>query len=292
MEKPLENPQATVKSASGLNTLDIIALVSAAGGSVASLVFQQVAFAAIPLSASVAFHVFNRKQLMTQMADSQQVAIAQLNQQISQQLSGVQKSIAELNQFQQKSVAQLSQQTQAHQASLDTLSGQLGELQKFTANLNQETHKLNDFDRALESQQKQLEAVVLEMREIQEITQKMSANPNSAEFYFQRGFSQERLGDKQKAIEDYSEAIRLDPTYANAYFHRGMLNKDIGHRKMAVEDFRKAAKYFLEQGDIGNYQKARNLSQGMHDFRTVAKHEEPETNNHFSERIPVSGLFE
>ncbi|MBF2018908.1 MAG: tetratricopeptide repeat protein [Hydrococcus sp. C42_A2020_068] len=278
MEKPLENPQATAKNASGLNTLDIIALVSAAGGSVASLVFQQVAFAAIPLSASVALHVFNRKQLMTQMADSQQAAIAQLNQQISQQLSSVQKSIAELNQFQQKSVAQLSQQTQAHQTSLDTLSGQLGELQKFTANLNQETHKLNE--------------VVLEMREIQEITQKMSANPNSAEFYFQRGFSQERLGDKQKAIEDYGEAIRLDPTYANAYFHRGMLNKDIGHRKMAVEDFRKAAKYFLEQGDIGNYQKARNLSQGMHDFRTVAKHEEPETNNHFSQRIPVSGLFE
>lgn len=288
----MEN-QTAPKNSSGLNTLDIVALVSAAGGTVASLVSQQIALAtvAIPLSASVALHVFNRKQLMQQMAETQQAAIAQLSQQISQQISGVQGSIAELSQFQQKSVAQLTQQTQAHQANLETIAGQIAALGQSTSSLVQKTQQLKETTEAQQTSHEELEAVVLELREIQEITQKMSANPNSGEFYFQRGFSQERLGDKQKAMEDYNEAIKLDPTHANAYFHRGMINKEVGHRKMAVDDLRKAAKYFLEQGDIENYQKARNLSQGMHDFRVAAQSEQAESNNHALERIAVNGLF-
>jgi tetratricopeptide (TPR) repeat protein len=291
MDKQLENQPNPSKNSSGFNTLDIIALVSAAGGSIASIALNQVALAALPLSASIALHVFNRKQLMTQMVEAQQASQQAVTAQLSQQITTVQESISDLSQFQQKSISQLTKQTQAHQASLESLSEQIAQLQQSTANLTQENRLLNQVTENQQKQHKDLEAAVSEMREVQEITQKMSANPNSAEFYFQRGLSQERLGDKQKAIEDYNEALKIDSSHAYAYFHRGTLHKEVGQRKLAVEDLRKAAKYFLEKGDIEGYQKAKTLSQGMHNFRSAAQQESDEANNHQSDRIAVGGLF-
>jgi tetratricopeptide (TPR) repeat protein len=296
MDKQLTNSQPPASNGSGFNTFDLAALggalVGGVGGTIFSIVSSQFAVAtvALPLSASIALNVLNRKQMMEQISELSQ-SQQSVSAQISQQIGSVQSSIAQLSQLQKQSAEQLTQQTEAQQKSLETLTEQVIELQQFAAGLNHETEKLSSVDRSLEQQQKQLEAVVVELREIQEITQKMSANPNSAEFYFQRGLSQERLGDKQKAIEDYTESIRLDASHAGAYYHRGLLHRDVGHRKKAVEDLRKAAKYFLEQGDVEKYQEARNLSQELHDLRSVAASPEVEMNHRVPAKIAVGGLF-
>ncbi|NJK48736.1 hypothetical protein HC931_11635 [Candidatus Gracilibacteria bacterium] len=87
----MENQQANNSSLSTI--LDVAAVVGAIGGSVASVVTQQVAFAAIPLSASIVLNVVNRRQMMTQTIATQQAtqnAIGHFEQLSQQQISTLQ----------------------------------------------------------------------------------------------------------------------------------------------------------------------------------------------------------
>lgn len=270
------------------NILDVVSVVGAVGGTVASLVTQQVVFAAAPLSLSVALNVFNRRQMMNEIAQQQQSAIAHLNGQVNR----AQNSLSEqLTQLHQKSVAQLDRKTQTQQETFETLSGQFGELQQLVANLSQETQQLKTSTETMAAQHKQIEEVVQELREVQAVTQKMSSNPNAAnaESYFQRGLSQERLGDTQQAIEDYTAAIRFDANSAQAYHHRGVLNNAIGHRKKAIDDLRKAAKLYFEQEDIENYETTRDLAKELYELPSAtANHEAAESSPH---TLLVGSLF-
>jgi tetratricopeptide (TPR) repeat protein len=269
-----------------VNVLDVVAVVGAVGGSIASLVSQQVAFAAIPLSVSVALNVVNRRQMMNQMLE-QQNAIAQ-SAQLSQQMNSVQDSVSELSHFQQQSLAQVNQQIQAQQTTFATLSGQFGEFKHFSANLTQETQQLKDAAKALQAQQQQFEETLVQLREMEDLSQKMCANPDTAEFYFTRGLSHERLRDKQKAIEDYTAAIDLAPNYAQAYHHRGILNNEVGHRKKAIDDLRKAAQLYFEQEDIENYEAAKDLSKELYQLPSSAKNE---AKDQAPQTLLVGGLF-
>ena len=38
--------------------------------------------------------------------------------------------------------------------------------------------------------------------------------------YFNRGFSFDKIGEYDRAIEDYSKAVQLDPSSAYAYYNR------------------------------------------------------------------------
>lgn len=282
----MENQQSNKSNLPDI--LDIVSVVGAIGGTVASLATQQVVFAAAPLSLSIALNVFNRRQMMNEIAQQQQGAIAHL----SGQVSNVQNSLTEqLNQLHQKSVAQLDRKAQTQQATFETLCGQFGEIQQLVANLSQETQQLKASTETMEAQHKQMEEVVQEMREIQAVTQKMSSNPNAAnaESYFQRGLSQERLGDTQQAIDDYTTAIRFDTNYAQAYHQRGILNNAIGQRKKAIDDLRKAAKLYFEQEDIENYETTRDLAKQLYELPSAT------ANNKAAEASPhtllVGGLF-
>lgn len=107
----MENQQANNSSLSTI--LDVAAVVGAVGGSIAAVVTQQVAFATIPLSASIVLNVVNRRQMMTQTIASQQAtqnAIAQMDRLNQQHLSTIQNSVSELSQSQQKSLAQLKKE--------------------------------------------------------------------------------------------------------------------------------------------------------------------------------------
>ena len=68
----------------------------------------------------------------------------------------------------------------------------------------------------------------------------------------------------QQAIQDFSQALLLKPNDATAYVNRGNAryevaqytgNFDIEYWE-ALKDLQKAAKLFLEQGDIEQYQQA------------------------------------
>ncbi len=263
MKQQIEN-QSPENTRLGTDMFDIWSGIGLVGGTVASLISQQVAVAAIPISLAVALNIASRRRMETENQQMQQAAIANLHQ----YHKGSQSHFSEqLRQLQQTSNMQLSQQAQTQQERLKHLSGDLEKLQQVISDITQESMQAQQATQNLESQQKHLESVVEELRQIENFSQALTNRPDGAEFYYQRGLSHQRLGDQIEAIEDYTEALRLDPTHANAYHNRGILNAELGNKKRAVEDLRQAAKFYFEQGDIDNYQKARNLSKEFYELR-------------------------
>ena len=217
-----------------LDTVEIISAIASVGGAVASVVSQQVAFASIPLSLSVALNLANRRRIINEVVDTQNRLTAKV------------------------------QQTQENGSSLGTLSEQLKQVQQLSSYSSRAIKEVGDRTESLEQNQKQLEEMLANFGKSEHLAQAIEANPNSARFYFSQGLSHQRSGEPQKAIEDYSEAIRLHPSYAEAYHHRGILDAEVGNKQQAVDDLRKAAKFYFEQENLDGYQKARDLAQEIH----------------------------
>lgn len=296
MESKVEN-QAQTGSNNLPNILDVLSVAGIVGGSVASLVTQQVAFAAIPISLSVALNTFNRRQVMNEMMDKneqQQSAIALVSQ-----LNKNQKGIAEhLKQLEQRT-EQIQQERESDREPLTTLSALEENQKSFSVALVDLTQQDRENQKSLETLSKQFQAVEAQQKEMGEILEDLqktaasaqamcSANPNSADYYFQRGLSNEGEGKSEKAIGDYTQAIRLDASFAPAYERRGMLYAETGAKKAAVEDLRKASMLYFERGDIGSYEKTRNASKQIHALPNsgeAASHE-------VSDNILAGSLFE
>lgn len=258
--------------------IETISVIGSLGGAVASLVSQQVFFVSIPLSLAVTLNLVNRRRLLNQVAQENQT-IAQLAQNSQASQKAISARFEQNAQEHQAAIAQLVQQSQDRQTQLATLLKQLEETQDLTSDLSQSTKKLQDSTQNLEYHQKQLEGVVGELRGIESLSQSIQVDPNCAQSYFERGLSYQHLGDKQGAINDYTEAIRLAPGHAKAYYHRGILNVDLGKKKAAVEDLRRAAKFYFEEGDIDNYQKARDMSKQIHELNLRQKLKSPQCIN-------------
>ncbi len=108
---------------------------------------------------------------------------------------------------------------------------------------------------------------------IADFNQTLRLNPKDARVYVRRGLVRSKLaeyrgfngiGYGKAAIEDFNQALRLNPNEARAYFRRGLVQYEIAKYSAdsnktswrAVEDLQQAAKLFLVQGDIEEYQKA------------------------------------
>lgn len=247
---------------SSANLLDTVSAVAAISGAVASIFIQQVAVAAFPLALSVGVHLFNRRQSINDLQQHLEKMVLQQNLHIVNVEQRLQAVEEQLKQSEKESWLALETQDQDHKTKIGDLSQQINQLQQQTSDLNQSTQ-------FLESKQKQLIDVVEELRQLENYSQALRTEPSAAEVHYQRGYSHQRLGDKNGAIEDYSEAIRLDPKYAQAYHSRGILYAETGKRKLAVADLRQASKWYFEQGDIDSYQKARDLGKELYDLRDV-----------------------
>lgn len=285
----------TAKPSSNATILDAVSGVFAIGGAVASVITQQVAVAAFPLALSVGVHLLNRRQSINALQQHIEQMVLQQNLHIvkaEQKLQAVQE---ELGQFQKESWLALETQSQEYKALIAKLSEEIQQLQQQSSNLDQSVQ-------SLESKQQQLTDVVEELRQIENYSQALQTEPSAAHVHYQRGFSLQRLGNKEGAIADYSQAIQLDPKYAAAYHSRGVLYGELGKRKLAVADLRQASKLYFDQGDIDSYQKARDLGKDLCDFRdvmeeqvTVNSQSEPSNsevinngNNHFKSFSSVS----
>ena len=136
----------------------------------------------------------------------------------------------------------------------------------------------------LDSQHQQLADVVNNLEQIESMSQELRVKPDSAQFFYQRGMSYEKLGNLPGAIEDYSEAIKINPSFAPAYHKRGVMQLHSDHKQKAVDDLRKAALLYFEQGDIESYQQAREMSRDIHELHTNG-------NGKLSEMVIGSELF-
>jgi Flp pilus assembly protein TadD len=65
------------------------------------------------------------------------------------------------------------------------------------------------------------------------------AHAGSAEFWFAKGYQQQKKGNYDQAIASYTEALRINPGYAAAYNNRGIAYRKKGQNDRAITDFTK-----------------------------------------------------
>lgn len=76
----------------------------------------------------------------------------------------------------------------------------------------------------------------------------------TAEDYMKQAAERAESGDYVGAIESYDLAISVDPSFARAYGNRGLVRSNLGDKRGAIADWQAAAKLFLNQGRIANYE--------------------------------------
>jgi tetratricopeptide (TPR) repeat protein len=243
------------KKSGWLDMVETLSVIGSIGGSIASVAFQQVGFASIPLSLSITLNLVNRRRLLDTISQGNHTAIAEL-----------------------------TQNNVETQAKLGTLTQQLADLRQLTSGVQQHTSNLQEDSTQLLSEQKKIAEVVDCLQEIETCTQAIRINPNDAQAYYNRGLSYQRLGNKEGAIGDYTEAIQLNSHHAKAYQDRGLICAELGDKKRAVRDLREAAKLFFEEGDIANYQTAKEFSQKFHELNSQPGADAPQA-------VAVESLF-
>ncbi|WP_299416461.1 hypothetical protein [Acaryochloris sp. IP29b_bin.148] len=217
---------------------------------------------------------------LTEQTDELKSVLTTLKQ--SQQQGEVTfKTLNEQNQTSQTQVEKLS-------TDMEDLKNAIAYLQSSASDLDSRVDAQQNNSQHLAAQTESVEELVEILREIDTLTQAISANPAIADHFYQRGLIRkqlQRLEDHRIAMEDFSQAIQLEPTLANAYFERGLLKSDFDHKQHAVDDLRTAAKLYFEQGDLTQYEKARDLSQNIHDLISGDPSPEEETEQYLIENL-------
>lgn len=190
----------------------------------------------------------------------------------------------------------LSENYQGQQSDLETVTAQLTSLQTITTDLGQEVSDFSEHlqvqqssSQALVAQTGEVETLITTLREIDTYTQAISAHPDDAESFFQRGLIRQQLQrdeDQWIALDDFSQALNINPDYADAYYHRGEIHSALGNKRQAIADLRMAAKLYFEQGELSSYDQARNLSVGLHELLSAISSPEEQV-----EQILVETLF-
>ena len=242
-----------------LNMAETLSLLAAIGGSIASLIYQQVLFAAIPLSAAAGLNLLNRKRL-----------------------------IAVSHEENQDAIAELAQENLRNQVTQRVFKERLAEVQHLAIAPEKSIRSLHQTTRKLGQRQRSLVNVVDRLRALEEYNQAIRINPQDAEAYYNRGNARFYLGNIQGAIEDYNGAIRYNPKHAQALRNRSMLYRRLGEHKGAIEDLRKAAKIFLEDGNMSHYQQAVDIMRKLYKLNPTF---ESSTIAPDSETVTVENLF-
>ena len=266
MENQVNEQGATTPTEStgyNANLWDGLSGVALIGGAIASVALPaNPAAGVIPIAAAVGLHIVNRRQLQTHLLESQATASTQVVNLVNQNQATIQEY---LQKFQSETQATLAQQQQAIASNQTTLTQALqekataisGELSAFQTAAEQ-THA------GLDQKHQALVDVVNELRQMENCSHTIEANPK-ADAYYQRGLSHKRLCDRNEAVRDFTEAIHLNGELADAYYHRGVVYAELGTRQLATDDLRQAYKLYFNQGDLDNYDRARQLHKEFYD---------------------------
>ena len=272
-----------------LDVLEAISVVGAIGGTIASVLTQQVAFAAIPLSLTATLNLANRKQLMV-ASQEHQAAITALKEQSKQQQLSIDELVQQ-DQDKQDAIATLTAQNQVKKTSIDVLTQELNEVRQKGNSLSEQIQELWQKSQNLSQKGSSFEGTLQQLKDIDRLNQAIRANPRVADLYYRRGLLRQGLNredDQLTALDDYSQAIQLEVTHADAYFQRGILSSKIGNKRSAVQDFRAAAKCYFELGDLENYNKSRDMGQALYELISEKSTDESDESD---EQVFVEGLF-
>lgn len=236
-------------------------------GVIASIAMNNPVFASIPLTVGVGCNLVSRKQFNDSLVE----AYNQQEETINQLMATLEANNSQFN------AKLIENQTD--------LANRLEKLQlSMQDNLGQQKEDIKNQIQRIELQYQDLNNVVSNIKDVENVSQELRSQPDSADFFYQRGLSYEKLGNHTGAIEDYTEAIKQDSSLAKAYHKRGVLYLDGSMKQKAVDDLRKAALLYFEQGDIDSYHQAREMSRNIHELRD-------ENNGSASEMVVGTQLF-
>lgn len=94
-------------------------------------------------------------------------------------------------------------------------------------------------------------------------TKAIEQNPNDSEAYFNRAYSQQKIGGKEEQIiSDYSKSLELNPNDYEAHMNRGIAYMKIQRYSEAIKDYEKSidikADYPIVYANLGNVYKLKN----------------------------------
>lgn len=237
-------------------------------GAIVSILTNNIAMASIPLTVGIGCNVLSRKQHHNSLVEAYNLQ---------------QQSINDVLDKLQENSQQLQEQLLNHHREL----GNSLEAARTSINESLEAQKKNFVQeiKRIDLKYEDLKQLVETLENVQNLSQNINNDKNSAKFYYERGVGYETLGNKEGALKDYTEAIKLDSSLAKAYHKRGIIYLEQENQQKAVDDLRKAALLYFEQGDIDSYHQAREMSRNIHDLRNSG-------NGHMKEQIVVgNNLF-
>ncbi|BAQ60537.1 hypothetical protein GM3708_943 [Geminocystis sp. NIES-3708] len=236
-------------------------------GVIASVALNNPLLASIPLTIGVGCNLASRKQFNDTLVEAYNTQ----QQTINELMNKLEVNHGELTEKLTNNQTDLANRVEKLQLSMQD-------------NLAKQKQDINSEIKRLELQHQDLNNIVSNIKEVETFSQELRSQPDSADFFYQRGLSYEKLGNYHGAIEDYTEAIKKNSSLAKAYHKRGVLYLDDGAKQKAVDDLRKAALLYFEQGDIESYHQAREMSRNIHELRT-------DSNGNVSEMVVGTKLF-
>ena len=81
----------------------------------------------------------------------------------------------------------------------------------------------------------------------------ISAHPNSAAIYIERGFSYGNMRHYQAALADVNMALTIRPLFASGLYLRGVYHLRLDDKTAAAADFIQAMSLFKKDGDTAMY---------------------------------------
>lgn len=278
-----------------LDAAEILAAITAMGGSMASLVFQQAQLVVIPLSLSVGLGMINRARMKTLLSQRLQFSIAEASKANILNCQQYQADIEQLIQSHGQRQAALNQK---YQTAITKLIQTNGKLQK---HLNSKFQKSDEQMLKLESAQNQTADAIKELnltnciQTIESCDRVLRINAKDAEAYYSRGAARHELGDVPAAIKDYTQAIRLNVKSAKAYKNRGLAYIETNSQRDGVGDLQKASKLFFEQGEMGDYQEVqkniKNVLKTLEVYSEADSSDNSQPGMNVTETVTVNNLF-
>ena len=102
-------------------------------------------------------------------------------------------------------------------------------------------------------------------RMIEDLTEKIRANPGDTEARFLRGLTYAGMGEPHRAVADLGRAIDLEPGLAEARYHRGLVYRYLGELEQALADFNAAVELEPNHGLARHARGITNLNLGEFD---------------------------
>jgi len=225
-----------------LGTAETLSIIGSIGGAIIGfVVYKPLAIASIPLSVSVALSLMNRRLLLDSLKQNNLAAIAQVIQEQVKSQTQLETLTGQVAQLEQVTNDTINQHQAAAQAEFSQLNEQLQQLNTIFSQ-SQDTNNQAISQISQENSETSAKLVTLneQLEQLQQLTDKLVQEQNNKLIKEQAKIAS--TVDCLREIETCTQSIRINPISATAFFNRGLSYQRLGDREAAIGDYTEAIK--------------------------------------------------